>query len=325
MWRCPACGGGDAHQTHRLGVADAASTFVRPWVDRARHSELVHCIATLWGADEVRLVRCDDCGLRSADPFVAGNAKFYALAYGRESFHPYPASRWEYQLTQAVIASTAGTVFEIGAGDGAFQRSVIAEGVDPSRLHATEFNDNARQVLHQRGVTVTAADFREMPAASHAVVCGHQVFEHLDGLDEAFDAFERLTAPDGIVALSVPNGTHIERTETAGGQLDMPPNHISTWGYTAFNAVAHRHGWRVADYREEPVSRLRAAKELAISRSFQARTQRTSFPALAERWSPSPRARYMATAAAAGANLPFAYLASSVAHGGSIWVAMKRA
>ncbi len=325
MWRCPACSGGDAHQTYQLTVADAASNFVRSRVDQTRYEQLVQCITELWGADEARLVRCGDCGLRSADPFVAGNEKFYALAYGRESLHPYPASRWEYQLTQAVITSTTGTVLEIGAGDGAFQSSTIAKGVDPSRLHATEFNGGARQALLDCGVSVTNADFRELDAATHAVVCGHQVFEHLGDLDGAFDAFDRLTAPDGCVAISVPNGTHIVRTEAAGGQLDMPPTHISTWCFTALDAVARRHGWAVTDYQEEHVPRLHAAKQLARSRTFRARTRPTSFPALAERWSPSPRARYMLMAAAAAAKFPSSYLAAHVPYGGSIWVAMKRA
>ncbi|CDO07003.1 methyltransferase domain-containing protein [Mycolicibacterium cosmeticum] len=325
MWRCPACGGNDGHQTHRLGVLDAATNFVRPWVDAARHDELVACIGTLWGTDDVRLMRCDRCGLRSANPFVAGDAEFYALAYGRRSFHPYPASRWEYQLTRDVITATSGSVLEIGAGDGAFQRSVIAEGVDPARLYATEFSAEARKALHDLGVTVSARDFRDQPIAGHAVVCGHQVFEHLDGIAESFDAFDRLTAPDGIVVVSVPNGAHVERTETAGGLVDMPPNHISTWGRTSFDAAARRHGWKLIAYHEEPVSRARAAKELAISRSFQARARHGSFPSLAERWSPTPRARYMATAAAAAAKLPRAYLAAAEPHGGSVWVAMRRA
>jgi SAM-dependent methyltransferase len=324
MWRCPGCGGGDAHQTHRLSVADAALYFVRPWVDRARHSELVDCITTLWGADEARLVRCGDCGLRSADPFVAGNANFYGLAYGRDSAHPYLAWRWEYQLTEALVTSTTGTVLEIGAGDGAFQRSIIVAGVDPSRLFATEFSAGGRRALGGLGVSVTDVDFRELPAANHAVVCGHQVFEHLDDLDAAFDAFDRLTSPDGVVAVSVPNGLNTERFEAAGGELDMPPNHVSTWGLTAFSAAAGRRGWKVADFREEPVSRVSAAKTLAKAWTFRARERQTSFPALVERRSPSAGVRYGLMAASAVARLPLAYVASSVRYGGAIWVAMRR-
>lgn len=325
MWRCPACGGGDAQQTHHLEVVEAATNFVRPWVDKVRHEELVRCITELWGDDNARLVRCGDCGLRSADPFIGGSEKFYSLAYGRESLHPYPGARWEYKLTHAVVNSMTGTVLEVGAGDGAFQRSAIANGIDPSRLHATEFNDGARRALRQLGVSVAAIDFRELPVAAHAVVCGHQVFEHLGDLDEAFEAFDRLTAPDGYVALSVPNGMNTLQTESVGGQVDMPPNHVSTWGFTAFQALARRRGWEVADYREEPASRIRAAKKLAMSRTFRARTRQMSFPALAERWSPSPRARYGLMAAAAAAKLPSACFAVTAPYGGTIWIAMKRA
>jgi len=322
---CPACGGTNAHYSQRLTALDAASNFVRPWADEKRHGELVKCIAGLWGSDEARLVGCGDCGLRSADPFVGGDANFYALAYGRQSLHPYPGWRWEYGLTQAVITSTTGTVLEIGAGDGAFQRKIIAEGVEPSRLHATEFNDGARQALRALGVSVGAADFRDSPPATHSVVCGHQVFEHLGDLNQAFEAFERITAPDGVVAVSVPNGAHSLRQEAAGGQIDMPPNHVSTWNVRAFRALAERHGWQVSDYREEPISRLRSAKLLAMSRAFRARTRRASLPALAERWAPSPRARYMLMGVSAASKFPLAYWASAVPCGGSVWVAMKRA
>ncbi|WP_176562272.1 class I SAM-dependent methyltransferase [Mycolicibacterium palauense] len=224
-----------------------------------------------------------------------------------------------------MITATTGTVLELGAGDGAFQQSVISKGVSPTRLHAAEFNSVAREKLQELGVKVTGTDFRELPSADHSVVCGHQVFEHLDNLGNAFKAFDRLTAPDGVVAVSVPNGTHIERMEEAGGEIDMPPNHVSTWRLTAFNAVARRNGWQIVDYKEEPISRFRAAKELAISRTFRARTRPVSFAAAADRWSPSPRVRYALMGTAAASKFPSAYVASVVPYGGSLWVAMQRA
>ncbi len=324
MWKCPACGEGDAQPTHHLTATEAALSFVRPWVDQGGHDELAKCIQELWGADAARLVRCGHCGLRSADPFVGGNAHFYALAFGRESVHPYPASRWEFQLTQSLVASSTGTVLEIGAGDGAFQRRLIHGGIDPARLHATEFNESACRELRELGVRVDATDFRELGPAEHAVVCGHQVFEHLGNLDETFDAFDRLTATGGVVAVSVPNGTNMQRTEDAGGLIDMPPTHVSTWVFKAFHAIAHRHGWTLVDYREEPISRIRAAKELAISRTLQGRMRSQSFPALVERRSSTPRARFALTAVAAMSKFPSALFASGEPHGGVLWAAFKR-
>jgi SAM-dependent methyltransferase len=324
MWQCPACGGENSRETHQVHVNDAAMYFVRPWIDRSRYDQLVQCITDLWGTETARLVRCADCALRSADPFVAGDQEFYALAYGQESFHPYPGQRWEYQLTQALIKETEGPVLEIGAGNGAFQRSIVAAGVDPSRLHATEYNQRAREALLELGVTVTATDFREMDSANYAVVCGHQVFEHLSNLDETFQAFDRLAAQDGFVALSVPDGTTVLKTESAGGEFDMPPNHVSTWCFTALDAAARRRGWRVAAYHEERIPRLTSARNLAVGRTVQARTRHSSFSALIERQSSSPRSRYLFSAIPAIAQLPAIWRRTNEAHGASIWVALKR-
>jgi hypothetical protein len=324
MWKCPACGGTEEGYALRVTATDAALNFVRPWVDRSRHDELVKCIRNLWMAEEARLVKCVRCGLRSADPFVGGNSRFYELAFGRGSLHPYPMSRWEFKLTQALISNTSGSVLEIGSGSGAFVRHLIAEGGDAARLHATEFNEEGQSILRSMGVTVEASDFRELAQADHSVLCGHQVFEHLGDLEQTFDAFDRLTAPTGIIALSVPNGRNILRTEAVGGQIDMPPNHVSTWVYGALDAVARRYGWRIIDYREEPISRLRATRELTKSRTFQARTQANSYASLVERWANSPRSRFVLTATAALVRLPSSAVASTQPHGGSLWVAMTR-
>ncbi len=324
MWQCPACGGGNSRETHQVHVNDAAMYYVRPWVDLARYEQLVQCIMDLWGTDTARLIRCADCALRSADPFVAGDQTFYALAYGQESLHPYPGQRWEYQFTKALIRETQGPVLEIGAGDGAFQRCIVAAGVNPSRLHATEYNVRVRQALIEIGVTATATDFRELDGADYAVVCGHQVFEHLSDLDETFKAFDRLAAPDGVVALSVPDGITMLKTEAAGGEFDMPPNHVSTWCFTALDAAARRRGWRITAYHEERLSRLRSARNLAVGRIFQARTRHSSLPSRIERWSSSPRSRYLLSAASAVAQLPTLWRLTNDPHGASIWVAFKR-
>ena len=324
MWQCPGCAANDPLDDWLFSLPEVTAHFVRPWVEPVRFAELSDCIRSLWGTNQVALVRCGACGLRSANPFVAGNAKFYALAYGRESFHSYPGWRWEYQLTREAIPKS-GTVLEIGAGDGAFQRGLIGAGISPSRLYATEYSAIGRDALESLGVSVTSTDLRELPPAGHAVVCGHQVFEHLDDLDGVFRAFDSLTAPKGIVALSVPNGATIARTEASRGEIDMPPNHVSTWQKTAFQAAGIRRGWKIVDYREEPASRLGAAKSLAKSKVFRSRQKRTSLTARLEQIAPSADIRYGLMALSAAAQLPAAYLKSSKPSGGAIWVLMSRA
>ncbi len=323
-WRCPGCGSDKGREKHRISSAESAVSFVRPWVDPERHARLVECIDALWRSNEARIMECSDCALRTADPFVAGTPEFYELAFGSNSVHSYPGWRWEYQLTKELVKASNGTVLELGGGQGAFQRGLIADGVEPSRLFVTEYSTKGRQSLEQLGVEVCGLDFRELPPASHAVVCAHQVFEHLDDIDGAFDAFEALTAEDGAVALSTPNGVNTIRLEDAGGEFDMPPTHISTWQYSAFHAAARRRGWKVAEYREEPVSRFEAARYLAVSRAMRSRQSKGTVTAAFERLAPSPQARYGLMAISAAAHFPSAYLTSRDRHGWAIWVLLKR-
>lgn len=290
-----------------------------------RYARLVACIDSLWGSSEARLVHCGQCKLRTSDPFIAGTTEFFSLAYGRQSLHAYPSWRWEYQHTQKVVERTAGTVLDVGAGDGAFQRKLINAGVDRSRLFATEYNAGAREALLGLGVTVTNADLTELPPANHAVICGHQVIQHLADLDGLFQAFGLLTAHDGVVALSVTNGRHKMRQEAAGGLIDMPPNHISTWQRSAFVASADRRGWKLIGYQEQAVSRFESAKALAISKTFQSRQRSSSLAALAERHAPTAQARHKITALSAASRLPQILVTSNESFGGSIWVLLKRA
>lgn len=325
MWRCPSCGASDAWGVRTVSVSESARYFVRPWAEPERYSQLEDCIRRLWGSEEARLISCGSCGLRSADPFVAGSPEFFSLVYAKQSQHPYPSWRWEYQFTRAVVQSTAGSVLDIGAGDGGFQRQLIDAGVDPSRLYASEYNAEARQVLNNLGVTATGVDLRELPPADHAVVCGHQVIQHLSDLDGVFRAFRSLTAESGLIALSVSNGDHKARQEAAGGLIDMPPNHISTWRYSAFVSAASRRGWKVIDYKEQTLSRIASAKALAVSKTHRARQSPKSLTAFLDRHSPSPHIRFRLMALSAAVRFPPSYIMNSEnAFGGSIWVLMGR-
>ncbi len=324
MWKCPGCESHEVADASYILASAAATHFVRPWVDEDRYAKLLVCIRELWGQDSAQLVTCGSCGLRTADPFVGGNSEFYITAYGSSSFHPYPVRRWEFELTRSVVPDS-GTVLEIGAGSGAFQQSLINSGVTPSRLFATEYSPEGLQALRSLGVDAVDTDLRDLPPADHALVCAHQVFEHLDDLDAVFRAFNSLTNPRGLIALSVPNGVNTFHTETAGGQIDMPPNHISTWRRSSFEAVTARHGWKLVDYQEEEMSRVRSAVNLATSKAFRSRQRSRSLTSRFEKLAPTPKVRYALMALSAGVFLPPAYLRAKDGFGGSVWVLMTRA
>lgn len=326
MWQCPGCGSPEAHVELTLTSVEAADYFVRAWSEPKIHSQLVECIGSIWDSEEARIVNCASCGLRSSDPFVSGTGEFFSLVYGqRDSVQPYPAWRWEFQWTRSLVQSTSGTVFDVGAGDGAFQRCLIDAGIAPSRLYASEYNSDARQALVELGVNATGADLTELPPASHSVVCGHQVIQHLANLDGVFRAFDALTSPDGLVALAVSNGIHKARQAAAGGLMDMPPNHISTWQYSSFKAAAALRGWQLVDFKEQSVSRVGSAKALSISQTHRARQNPNSLTAMIDNLHVSPRARYRLMAMSAASRLPLNLITKREPCGGSIWALFSRA
>jgi hypothetical protein len=201
---------------------------------------------------------------------------------------------------------------------------LMRSGIAPSHLFATEYNQNARQELLKLGVSASDQDIRDLPPAKHAVVCGHQVIQHLADLDGVFRAFNSLTALDGVVALSISNGKHKANQEAAGGLFDMPPNHISTWRRSSFEQAAMKRGWKVVDYEEQEIARLAARRALAVSRTHRSRREPGSITSLLDRYAPSPRIRYGLMAACALARLPRACMTTDGPFGGSIWVLMQR-
>ena len=83
---------------------------------------------------------------------------FYNLAYPRVS---YPRIKWEFNATAENLRQepAKGQVLEIGAGHGHFIRYLARLAVPPSAIFATEFNDNAADILENGGVTVFQEHF----------------------------------------------------------------------------------------------------------------------------------------------------------------------
>lgn len=325
MWLCPGCGAREGRQVRSVDATEAAICFARPTDEPERYEKLVASIRDLWGSGEARIVECGVCDLRTADPFVAGDREFFSVAYGRRSAAPYPQWRWEYKLSADVVAGIDGSILDVGAGDGAFQKILLEAGVDATRLFATEYDVDAGNALTRLGVRVASEDLRQLPRANHAVVCGHNVIQHLDDLDGVFRAFDWLVSPDGFVILSMSNGIHKLNEEAAGGLVDLPPNHISTWRRSSIVAAATRRGWKVVDYQEQPVSRLSSARSLAIARTHAARKRPNSLTSVLERRATTPRMRHNLMAVSAASRLPAALLRSHKPYGGAVWTLLCRA
>ncbi|MCB2066487.1 MAG: methyltransferase domain-containing protein [Erythrobacter sp.] len=259
---CPVCGEAQGRLLYQRTAEQAAQHFVLREKEPARHERLVAAIRRLWQGNEVALVECAGCGFVHAEPHVGGDMEFYTLAYDRTH---YPRDKWEF--TQSVQAITADPrlreiglenlrVLEVGAGEGNFLRQLIAAGLRPENLAATDFSEYGRQQIASLGVRVFGKDVRELtpadlPGPAH-VICLFQVLEHLDDAVGLFARFAELGTAGVVVLAGVPAPRRMAFNETNGSLLDMPPNHIGRWTPRALEKLAERTGWRLDAVAIEP-------------------------------------------------------------------------
>ena len=256
---CPACQQRGGSLLHTFHAAEAAQHYVRKETDAARHESLRQHIGRLWQADECRVIRCSGCGFCHAEPYIAGDARFYDLAYTRTG---YPVWRWEFNVTrQTLIRLTKQHrlndlhMLEVGAGDGAFLKRITPELTAAENVLATEYSSYGIRAIGKLGITCLPVDVRELSPAAYAgrfhVVCLFQVLEHLDRLDALFTHLRAITAEDAHLFIAVPNEIKVEFNENHQSLLEMPPNHIGRWTPRSFAALAQRTGWRLVEHRRE--------------------------------------------------------------------------
>src|SRR5512137_2893098 len=148
---CPACGESGGRTLYEVASAEAAQHYVLAEAEPERHRALEGHIRTLWGGSRCRVLACPVCGLCRADPLVAGDHHFYTLAYQRSH---YPADKWEYRQTRRALAALPvppRSLLEIGAGDGAFLRSVVPSRFRPADVLATDFSDYGQRAITALG------------------------------------------------------------------------------------------------------------------------------------------------------------------------------
>jgi SAM-dependent methyltransferase len=272
--RCPACGVESYELIREHSVEDAAQHFVPTSRDPVRHRELCDLIRDLWHArSHADVCRCLDCGLVFVSPWVAGSAKFYNLVSGSDPH--YPKNRWEFEETlKALIHAYRGDgpcleLLEVGAGDGAFLKLLKASAVgERFRAFAVEYDTGAVAALRKAQISVLTQSPQDLAGDStyserFSVICLFQTLEHMDDVHGLFRSLVSLLRPNGHVFVSVPNAEAIAIQEDITGFWDMPPNHIGRWTKRALEHVALVNGFRLEEFKLEPVSRVRTAWLLA--------------------------------------------------------------
>jgi SAM-dependent methyltransferase len=270
---CPVCDSEEASLRYRVDSAEASQHFILREANAAEFARLQQEIEDLWKTSVCGVFQCSQCSFIYASPFVAGSLQFYTLAYKRES---YPEWKWEFELTRSTLEQLIGRdetksvkLLEIGAGDGAFLRSVSPRLVAKENILSTEYSEYGLNKIGRYGIDCRALDPRNIDSSYHGyfdVICMFHILEHLDDLHSLFAKLRALVKPGGNLFIAVPNDGRIEFNEKNGALLDMPPNHIGRWNRKCFELVCSRHGWRVIDHRRESGKLLEVLKEYSVYR-----------------------------------------------------------
>ena len=267
---CPVCGAGAALRLWSTTSSQAAQNFVLREKHPDRFLELASHIECLWGQSVCHVVQCERCGFCYSSPYVAGDERFYDLAYDRRG---YPKWKWEFQRTYDALKERCRpdqSLLEIGAGDGAFVARIADDILPKENIVCTEFSKYGRDEIEKLGVKCLSEDVRDLPGAqwedSFDVVCLFQVLEHMDRLKVLFQKLTRMMKSSGSLFIAVPNPKRIEFNELNGALLDMPPNHIGRWNRRCFEEVGAQNGLRIEGYRVEEESRASIARQFVVYR-----------------------------------------------------------
>jgi 2-polyprenyl-3-methyl-5-hydroxy-6-metoxy-1,4-benzoquinol methylase len=327
---CPICNSDVAYKLWDVTSKKAAQHFVLHESERDRHNSLVHVIEELWQGSKCDVLRCSNCDFVYSNPFIAGDGRFYDLAYHRTQ---YPKWKWEYQITYDALqdVSRGFTYLEIGAGNGAFASTVVPSLTDSTKAFCTEFSDYGRGTIQNLGIECESIDIcninRQEFCGHFDVVCLFQVLEHLDNLDTLFRHLRWLTTDVASVFIAVPNPDRIAYNELHGALLDMPPNHIGRFSKKTFETLCNRWGWKIVEHRIEQSSIFASIKELCLYRFLKNAQQHNSVEnriSCIKNSSLRKVSQVIVVAFHALISLPDLLMAKKYRMGGSQWVRLRK-
>ncbi len=116
------------------------------------------------------------------------------------------APNWQGRLAIVRRYKSGGRLLDVGTADAEFMRHAAAAGFD---VVGTEVSETAASIAAERGFHVVRGSLHgaDLPPGSFDVVTFWHVFEHLNDPRETLAKARDLLAPNGVLALAVPNET----------------------------------------------------------------------------------------------------------------------
>lgn len=192
------------------------------------------------------LYQCKKCGFGVFLPLTTGSDAFYTDITRNEY---YLTDRWDFHVAiKALRSARAGSVLDVGCGQGAFLEMVTKQLPDV----VCHGNDSNPAVLDKlpRGVTLYA-NLPDAPCDLDAVTL-FQVIEHVaDPVSLLRESIAKVKS-GGLVVVSVPDHNGPVRF-FADSHTAIPPHHVSIWTPVSLDSLLKRLGLNILEQKWEPL------------------------------------------------------------------------
>jgi SAM-dependent methyltransferase len=239
---CAACGG-DRLEPHLKVAGDAGPDGLIPTTDS-------------FGTALADIVRCRDCGHMQLERFPAEEDLSEAYEEA-ESVAYIEEERGQRATANAILDRIEaevrpGKLLDLGSWVGFFldearRRGWMASGVEPSAFAA-------RYAREELGVDVREGGLLEveLPEGEFDAVYLGDVIEHLPGAGDALDRIATLLAPDGVLAMAVPDaGSRLARL-MGRRWWSVIPTHVHYFTRASISTLLRRHGYEVIEITTQP-------------------------------------------------------------------------
>lgn len=195
---------------------------------------------------ELELFSCPNCGFGVFLPMLTGTDAFY-IDVTRNEY--YLADRWDFHVAIKLLrASGAGSVLDVGCGQGAFLARV-KQSLPKVSCSGNDANPAVRSCLPQ-GVPLYTS-LGNVPDGLDAVTL-FQVIEHVAEPEQMLaDAVTKLR-PGGMVIVSVPDHSGPIRF-FSDSHTAIPPHHVTQWTPASLEALFSKLGLKIIARKREPL------------------------------------------------------------------------
>ncbi len=256
--KCPVCDTEKFEVLEIIDIVEQHAAYVS--MNEQAADDLTRALQGITGT--YRMLKCYQCGLEYADPFVSPGSQWYQILYS--NLNLFPEIRWEFREVRESIGR-GESVFDYGCGGGAFLRSV--QNIT-GETHGGDFSPAAVAEARKCGLKAdviyegTGPRSIGITGTFDHVVAFH-VLEHLDRPDALFEFAQAIANHKTRLWIAVPSDKRAVRFLGGEDHLDQPPHHLSRWTVKSLELIGIKKGWKIRTQAYEPTGFRARAWELS--------------------------------------------------------------